>query len=425
MPAEIVLRCQLRDKSSSDFVLLDEQIGKLNREIRKQKQTEAALRQNQEILNTVINNATAVIYIKDLEGRYILINRHYEDLFNLKNDELKGKTDFDVFPPEIARKFQENDQEVIKTEAAVHLEEVAPHEDGLHTYLSIKFPLKDANHDVYAMCGISTDITPMKQAEEQVRQLNLGLEQRILERTRDLEASNRELESYSYSIAHDLRTPLRAIVSFSQILQHDLEGKLTAEDNDSLDRVVNAGKYMSELINDMLGMGQVSRMEMHRVTVDLSELVRSCIERSRGINWTNQVKIRIQDGIEADCDQKLMKIMLQNLLDNAYKYSTQVSEPVIEFGARQIENEKVYFIIDNGIGFDMRYAEKVFGAFQRLHGKDEYSGTGIGLATVQRIVHRHGGRIWAESEPGKGAAFYFTLKTVQTDPPQAGHNAEE
>jgi len=232
----------------------------------------------------------------------------------------------------------------------------------------------------------------------------------VKSRTRELEASNKELESFSYSIAHDLRAPLRTITSFSQIIKEDAEDKLDEMEKQSLERIIAAGKNMAELIEDILNLARISRQEMKFEIVDLSELVRGATEHFNNLSENNNVTWKISAEVEVKGDAQLLGIVLQNLLDNAFKYSSKKEEQIIEFGVNKIDNEIVYFVKDNGVGFDMQFSDKLFGSFQRLHGA-EFEGTGIGLATVERIIHRHGGKIWAESALNEGAAFYFTLPT--------------
>jgi len=227
-------------------------------------------------------------------------------------------------------------------------------------------------------------------------------------RTRELEASNKELESFSYSIAHDLRAPLRTITSFSQILKEDAEEKLDEMEKQSLNRIVAAGKNMAELIEDILNLARISRKEIKIETVDLSQLARLATEHYNNVFLDNFVKWKIASNITVKGDSQLLSIVLQNLFDNAFKYSSKREEQFIEFGANKIDDELVYFVKDNGVGFDMQFSDKLFGSFQRLHGA-EFEGTGIGLATVERIIHRHGGKIWAKSSLDEGAVFYFTL----------------
>jgi len=235
------------------------------------------------------------------------------------------------------------------------------------------------------------------------------LEELVAERSHDLEASNRELESYSYSIAHDLRAPLRTVTSFSQILQEDAADRLDSEEKQSLERVVKAGKYMARLIDDILELSRITRTRLESDRFDLSRLARDIALRHDKAYPDRRVQWRIQDGLEVTGSRLLLELSLDNLFGNAWKYTEKTDPACIEFGAVKHNGEIVYFVKDNGIGFDMQYADKLFKPFQRLDGAGDFSGTGVGLATVDRIIQRHGGRIWAESEKGKGATFLFTL----------------
>jgi two-component system sensor histidine kinase/response regulator len=224
-----------------------------------------------------------------------------------------------------------------------------------------------------------------------------------------LEVVNKELEAFSYSVSHDLRAPLRTIDGFSQALLEDYVDKLDDEGKDNLQRVCSATKRMGELIDDMLNLSRVSRTEIRLETVDLSAMAQTIVAELRRSQPERQVEFVIADGMVATGDGGLLKAALENLLGNAWKFTGKRSTAKIEFGVTRQDGNLAYFVRDNGAGFDTAYADKLFGAFQRLHGQNEFSGTGIGLATVQRIIHRHGGRIWAEGKPDKGATFYFTL----------------
>lgn len=232
----------------------------------------------------------------------------------------------------------------------------------------------------------------------------------VAERTAELENVNKELEAFSYSVSHDLRAPLRSIDGFSRIVLDDCKDKLDAQYADYLQRVRAATQRMGELIDDLLKLSRVSRAGMNRTSVDLSALALEVAEDLRNAHPERRLTIDIQPGLTAVGDPSLLRIMLENLLGNAWKFTGKTEDARIEVRARNGEaDERVYFIRDNGAGFDMNYANKLFGAFQRLHGAQEFPGTGIGLATVQRIVRRHGGRVWAEGAVNRGATFYFAL----------------
>lgn len=257
--------------------------------------------------------------------------------------------------------------------------------------------------------GLKRMVTVVEQAEEEVRQVNRGLEARITERTRELEIANQELEAFTYSVSHDLRAPLRAIDGFSEALLEDYTDKLDEEGKTYLRYLQDGTRDMSELIDGLLKLSRSTRGELSRKPVDLSALVKTVVAELRQAEPEQQVVVQVAADMQVDADPRLLKVVLENLIGNAWKYSSQTADAAIEVGVEEQEGETVYFIKDNGAGFDMAFADKLFQPFQRLHRADEFSGTGIGLATVERIIHRHGGRIWAEAAVGEGASFYFTL----------------
>jgi signal transduction histidine kinase len=243
----------------------------------------------------------------------------------------------------------------------------------------------------------------------QVRDLNTSLEQRVNERTAELLAANKELEAFSYSVSHDLRSPLRNIDGFSQALLEDYADRLDAEGRDYLDRIRSSIRRMGQLIDALLQLSRVSRTQLDRQRVSLSALVEAVTAELRRLNPSREVAVEIQSGAFVNADPKLLRIAIENLLHNAWKFTGRQPHPHITFGMQLQGREPVYFIRDNGAGFDMAYADKLFTAFQRLHPESQFEGAGIGLATVQRIIQRHGGRIWAEGAINQGATFYFTL----------------
>lgn len=247
--------------------------------------------------------------------------------------------------------------------------------------------------------------------KERVVTLNKTLEQRVAERTHELALANRELKAFSYSVSHDLRAPLRAINGFVEILLEDHAATLNEEALECAQRIRHSGWRMSELIDDLLALSMASRQELRYEPVDLSAVVREIVATLREHEPDRAVKLTIQDGVATDGDRQLLKIALQNLLSNAWKYTGRTADAHIEFGCDDVDGQRHFYVRDNGAGFDMAQADRLFTPFARLHEAHEYEGTGVGLATVQRIVERHAGRIRAQGESGKGATFYFTLGT--------------
>jgi light-regulated signal transduction histidine kinase (bacteriophytochrome) len=271
---------------------------------------------------------------------------------------------------------------------------------------------------------LEIEISDRIRAENEVNKLNADLERKVVERTRQLRdanmnmalrnaellALNKELESFSYSVSHDLRAPLRAISGFSAIVLEDSADKLDAEGKADLERIRAATLHMGEMIEGMLHLARTTRCEMHRERVDLSGLARGIVSRLQASEPQRHVEFSIAPDLTVQGDRVLLQSMLENLLGNAWKFTSKRPDGHVVLGIQSSGSQPIYFVRDNGAGFDPRYADKLFGAFQRLHRDSEFSGTGIGLATVQRIIQRHGGRIWAESEVGKGATFYFALE---------------
>ncbi|HEX9454824.1 MAG TPA: ATP-binding protein, partial [Candidatus Binatia bacterium] len=275
---------------------------------------------------------------------------------------------------------------------------------------SVRAPPTDSADEIGQL--IETFNEMLARIQEQNRELQMSrddLEQRVVERTAQLESANKELEAFSYSVSHDLRAPLRSIDGFSQALLEDYQDKLDDEGQNHLQRVRAATQRMAQLIDDMLDLSRVTRAEINREPIDLSALARSLPAELQKADPGREVEFVIADGLVANGDARLLRIVLENLFRNAWKFTGKHPTAKIEFAVTQNNGKSAYYVRDDGAGFDMAYANKLFGAFQRLHAMSEFNGTGIGLATVQRIIRRHGGQVWAEGEVEKGATFYFTL----------------
>jgi PAS domain S-box-containing protein len=507
-------------------------------EMARRWQTELALTRSQQLLQVISDNSPAVIYVKDLQGRYLLANRRYQELFQVSGQTLVGRTDHELFPRETADAFIALDQRVMDANEALMAEEVMPHDDGPHTYLSVKCPLRNEEGTPCGVFGISTDITERKrfeqqlkasleeigcleaaldehaivaitdpqgkithvndkfcaisrysreellgqdhrlinsghhpkefirdlwhtiaqgrvwhgeiknkakdgsfywvdttivpflnpdgkprqyvairaditerkQAEADIRQLNAELEQRVARRTAELEAANRELEAFTYSISHDLRAPLRAVNGFAGIVVEDFGSHLPEAGRHHLERVRKGAQQMGELIDDLLSFSRLSRQSVNRHKVNTAKLVQETLDELAPQRQDRPIEIRVGEFPPCQGDPGLLKQVWINLVSNAIKYTRGRNPAIIEIGCTGNNGAIVYFVRDNGTGFDMQYADKLFGVFQRLHRADEFEGTGVGLAIVQRIVSRHGGRAWAEAAVDRGATFSFTLE---------------
>jgi light-regulated signal transduction histidine kinase (bacteriophytochrome) len=257
--------------------------------------------------------------------------------------------------------------------------------------------------------SVGNDVTERRQAEMEVKRYREHLEELVAQRTTELQASNKELEAFSYTIAHDLRSPLRSITSFSQILKAEAAQKLNDEELDSLNRVISSGKYMAQLIDDILRLARITRNEMRLENIDVSAMCQQVAARLNQSEPERSVTWKIAPGINVWGDHKAVAILLDNLLENAWKFTRDASNATIELGTSYDQGEETFFVKDNGVGFDMQYANKLFRAFQRLHHPSQFEGTGIGLATVRHIVERHGGKVWVQAVEGEGATFYISL----------------
>jgi len=289
------------------------------------------------------------------------------------------------------------------------LAEIARHV-SLDKDYSVRAAPSNSRDEVSVLVEAFNDMLSQIQVrEEALQKAHDELEQRVQERTTELNNINKELEAFSYSVSHDLRAPLRAIDGFSQALLEDYEEQLDSSGQNHLQRVRLAAQRMSTLIDDLLNLSRVTRSEMHREKLDLSAVCRSIAEELQREAPDRKVDFVIAEGLTVEGDSQLLRVAVENLLGNAWKYTSAHSRARIEFGLQQDNGRPAFFVRDDGAGFDPRYSDRLFGAFQRLHAMTEFPGTGVGLATVQRIIRRHGGEIWAEGAVEKGATFYFTL----------------
>lgn len=379
-------------------------------EARIQERTQQ-LQKSNSLLASVVENVPAMVFLKDARDlRFELFNKTGKELIGFTDAQLVGKTDYDFFPKEQADFFTAKDRETLAGGVLVDVpEEPLETVHGELLYLHTKkVPILDEQGQPAYLLGISEDITALKQNQEQIQSLNRQLEDQI----RNLNAANKELESFSYTVSHDLRAPLRTIDGFSQAVLEDYEDKLDEDGKRYLARIREGSQQMAQLIDDMLNLSRLTRGELKKEIFNLSEMAESVARDLRQTEPDRQVTFVIQPNLCVDADKRLMQAVMENLLGNAWKFTSAHPTARIEFGAFQENERTVYFVKDDGAGFDMAYADKLFGTFQRLHDTVEFSGTGVGLASVHRVIHRHGGEIWAHGEVEKGATFYFTLSLM-------------
>lgn len=350
-------------------------------------------------LAAIVESSGDAIIATGLDGLIRSWNGGAERLFGYGMAEVVGR------PVSILLLPGRQAEEVGSAEPLARGEPIAPFEtvrrrkDGSDVDVSVTIsPIRDSRGELVGASMAARDISRWKRAEANV-----------LRAREAAETANRELEAFSYSIAHDLQTPLRGIDGFCQVLLEDYGTVLDTTAQHHLHRVSDAAQHMGRLIDSLLALGRLTRVNVRREQVDLSELARAAAERLKESQPDRAVEFVIADGLREKGDRALLRATLENLLSNAWKFTRNQPKARIEFGSSQEEGKVVYVVRDNGAGFDMAFASKLFGVFQRLHTTNEFEGTGVGLATVQRIVHRHGGRVWADGKVGEGAAFYFTF----------------
>ena len=373
-----------------------------------------AERRRADRMEAIFDRVAHPIFVKDRRYRWVLLNQAFCDLVGWSREELLGRTDYDYFPKEQADWFRAKDIEMFETGRTIQIEEepITDAAGTTHLLATTKVPLVGPDGEVTHLVGIIHDITRLKRIEAELQQTNEELQAEVAERTAAitrLDALNKELEAFSYSVSHDLRAPLRSIAGFSRAVLEDYADRLDEQGRRYLERIHANAQRMGQLIDDLLSLSRVSRIELRPEAVDLGAIAAEIVEGLREAEPERDVEVEIAPRLEVLGDKRLLGIALENLLRNAWKFTGRVEKARIEIGAAVVEGERAFFVRDNGAGFDMADAGKLFRPFSRLHRTEDFPGTGIGLATVQRIVHRHGGRLWAEAAPGQGATFWFTV----------------
>jgi PAS domain S-box-containing protein len=383
--------------------------AKIARDITERRRAEEALRESERRFSQIFNFSPVATSLSTVrEGRYLDVNDAWAKMYERARDDVLGRTVFEL-----------NIWVDLERRAALFakLQErgaVSDFEMELRTKSGRIVQVSWSGVTMViggesCLLGSALDITERKQAQDTLRTLNTELEQRVRERTAELEAANKELEAFSYSVSHDLRTPLRAMDGFSMALLEDCAGKLDETAQDHLRRIRAGSQRMAELIDDLLNLSQMGRAEMRCESVNLTVMAEEIGAEFQRLQPERHVKFVVAPALVVHADERMLRVVVNNLLGNAWKFTSRQEQALIDVGAWDQDGQRVFFVRDNGAGFDMAYASRLFGAFQRLHSTHEFEGTGIGLALVQRIIHRHGGRVWAEGAVGQGATIYFTL----------------
>lgn len=382
-----------------------------NRMIAVLQEREVALRESQMHYREVVESVREAIFQTDSNDSWALLNPAWEDITGFDIAATLGTAMLDSIAPADRLQVSGWLQQLRSGEVAGHTYEARfIRADGSEAWAEIKQHARfDAQGRYQGCSGTFDDITERKQAEQELSAHRQRLEELVQARTAELQAANKELEAFSYSISHDLRAPLRAVDGFSNMLQEDYGANLPPEAKDYLARIVAAAQRMSQLTDGLLTLARVSRNDINRKEVDLSQLAHTLLDELQASFPQRRVEVIIEPNLLANADPAMMQAVMQNLLSNAWKFTAKREVARIEVGRRETPRGEAFYVRDNGAGFDMAYVGKLFGTFQRLHGKNEYEGTGVGLATVNRIVQRHNGEIWAQAVPDQGATFYFTL----------------
>ncbi|MCM2278634.1 MAG: ATP-binding protein [Oligoflexia bacterium] len=363
-------------------------------------------------LEATLESIPDALIVTDTEGRILQANRVAFDLLGCPESAIRSQSASILFPEnggvDLTAAALQKAGTIVSRETLLGL----PGKTPVPVSLSASLVRGDGGSPRSIVC-VAKDISAQKRAEEQIRQSRDRLDRlahQLEERNTALTAANKELEAFSYSVSHDLRAPLRSADGFSKALLEEYSDRLDDQARDYLGRIRASAQRMARLIDDLLNLSRLGRKELTIETVDLSALARKAAEELAAGDPGRNVRFIISEGLVAEGDRELLRVVIENLFNNAWKFTSKHSSAMIEFGVRQQEGSPVFFVRDDGAGFDMAHAQKLFGAFQRLHRPNEFPGTGVGLATVQRIVHRHGGHAWAEGKVEKGATFYFSLR---------------
>lgn len=382
-------------------------LGVTLRDVTEQREAGERLRESEERYRLVVGAAPVTFFVLDRDGNYLLADGKVYTRKGMDPAALRGTSAWNAF-----QAYPEAHALVRRALAGEEVRGIVALGDLIvKSHLT---PVRSETGEVVGCTGVSVDVTEQVLAERELKTLTETLERRVQERTAELQAVNEELQAFAYSVAHDLRSPLRAMDGFAQVLLSTEGDRLAPQSAAYLARIRANAQRMNALIDGLLKLSRVTRADLVRQAVDLSALARAIVSELRHQHHGREVDVRIAEGLWADGDLHLLRIALVNLFENAWKFTGTTPNARITFESVERDGRVAFVMRDNGVGFSMDHAEQLFGAFQRLHPREAFEGTGIGLATVKRIVARHGGEVWAEGEPGKGASFYFTLGAAPT-----------
>jgi PAS domain S-box-containing protein len=381
-------------------------------DVTERQQAEVALRHSEQRYRSLVTATAQMVWMSNARGSQLQVTPPLEEFTGLAGEQLKGSGWLRAVHPDDRIKAEAAWEAAITSGRSYECEFRMKRSDQQWRAIHSRgFSILDQNGHVLEWIGIGIDVTERRESEHRIQKLNDELEQRVRERTSELEAANKELEAFSYSVSHDLRAPLRAIDGFSRIVLAEYSADIPLEAREYLQDIRTNTRIMGQLVDDLLTFSRLSRQPIRRLPIHPVDLVNRCLEELHSQLEGRNIDIQIGELTNCWADPALLKQVWLNLLSNAIKYTSKRDVAVIEIGCESTpeSGEQTYFIRDNGVGFDMRYVHKLFGVFQRLHRSEEYEGTGVGLAIVQRVIHRHGGRVRAEGDLNRGAAFYFTL----------------
>jgi PAS domain S-box-containing protein len=391
----------------------------LSREVRQRERAEAELRRSEENYRLLVESVQdyAIITL-DPRGTVTSWNAGAQRIKGYAAEEIVGRQ-FSCFyvPEDVEQSKPERELKLAAAEGRMEDENWRLRKDGTRFWANVIITaMRDTTGQLRGFAKVTRDLTERKRAEEEIRNLNEELEHRVIARTAQLEAANKELEAFTYSVSHDLRSPLRHVDGFSKILMEEHQAQLAPEAQRYLERIRNGTQQMGHLVDDLLNLARVGRRELTLQVSGLNSIVQEVLSELKPETADRQIEWKISKLPFVECDPALMKQVFTNLLSNAIKFTRTRDRALIEVGDVKQNGGPAVFVRDNGVGFNMKYADKLFGVFQRLHRPEDFEGTGVGLATVQRIIHKHSGRVWAEGELDKGATFYFSLGSPESIP---------